>query len=43
MTAPRLTDAQQAVVRNARASLPEPFHEGLELLAEKWGIQGLVD
>ncbi|MDX1561795.1 MAG: ThuA domain-containing protein, partial [Gammaproteobacteria bacterium] len=38
---PSLTDAQVAAVRNARAELPEVFHESLELLAEKWEIGGL--
>jgi hypothetical protein len=41
--APRLSDAQQAVVRNARGTLPEAFREGLDLLIEKWEIEGLAD
>jgi hypothetical protein len=40
---PSLTDAQEIVVREARSELPESFHEGLELLAEKWGIEGVAD
>jgi hypothetical protein len=41
--APTLSDAQQAVVRNARGTLPEAFREGLDLLIEKWEIEGLAD
>ena len=35
---PSLTDEQRDIVRDARGELPEPFHESLDLLAEKWGI-----
>ena len=41
--APALTDAQAAVVRNARSTLAEPFHESLDLLAEKWEIDGMPE
>jgi uncharacterized protein len=40
---PPLAGAQQDVVRNARRELPDAFHESLELLAEKWEIDGVVD
>jgi uncharacterized protein len=39
--APSLVEAQIAAVRDARSELPEAFRESLELLAEKWEIDGL--
>jgi hypothetical protein len=40
--APSLSDEQVAAIRDARGALPEAFHESLELLAEKWEIDGLA-
>ena len=41
--APSLSEPQMAAIRDARSELPEPFHESLELLAEKWEIGGLPE
>lgn len=40
---PSLTDADRNIVRRARSELPVPFHESLDLLAEKWEIDGIAE